>query len=118
MESPFVKYFCLKYPLDIKNKAKHLFYSSRPTGKENILSPDAVLRFFLREETERGRKVSEQQAKSAKQRVNPNIGQMTSKPARRHASGSHWKVTERLFWFKFYFYIIRSNKFSVGGEVS
>lgn len=47
-------------------------------GREKILSPDAVLRFFLREEAERGRKVSEQQAKSAKQRVNPNIRQMTN----------------------------------------
>ena len=43
-------------------------------GKGKILSPDAVLRFFPREEAERGRKVSEQQAKSAKQRVNPIFG--------------------------------------------
>lgn len=81
-------------------------------GREKILNPDAVLRFFLTEEAERGQ-VSEH-AKSAKQRVNPNIRQMTNKPERMHASCSYWKVTERLFRFKFYFYVIRNNKFSVG----
>lgn len=43
---------------------------------EGIMSADAGLRFFLREEVERGRKVSEQQASQRSRELNPNIRKM------------------------------------------
>lgn len=60
------------------------------------------MQFLGDKEVGKGQKVSEQAGKSVKQKVNSNIWPMTSKPERRHASHSPWKVTEHLFWSKFY----------------